>query len=58
MFVCPSVCPIRPLKQRAARLLLWAQRAGDIDRLLHGGRRNSTAQHGPQQQMRAVPIFS
>jgi len=31
---------------------------GDIDRLLHGGRRNSTAQHGPQQQMRAVPIFS
>jgi len=54
MFVCPSVCPIRPVKQRAARLLLWAQRAGDIDRLLHGGRRNSTTQHGPQQQMRRL----
>jgi len=28
-----SVCPIRPLQQRAAGLLLWA---ADIDRLLHG----------------------
>jgi len=34
--VRPSVCPIHPLQQRAAGLLLWAMRAGDIDRLLHG----------------------
>ena len=35
--VCPSVCPIyRPLQQRAAGLLLWVPRTGDIDRLLHG----------------------
>jgi len=44
--VCVSVrlsfCPIRPLQQRAAGLLLWARRAGDIDRLLHGRRRSST----------------
>jgi len=44
----PSVCDpfdgsvIRPLQQRAAGLLLWAQQLGDIDRLLHG-RRRSTA---------------
>jgi len=32
-----SVRPVdRPLQQRAAGLLLWAPRAGDIDRLLHG----------------------
>jgi len=36
VYVCqtsvrPSVCPIRP-----PGLLLWARRAGDIDRLLHG----------------------
>ena len=32
-----SVCPIcQPLQQRAVGLLLWAPRAGDIDRLLHG----------------------
>jgi len=31
--VCPAVCPIRPLQQRAAGLLLWARRIGDIDRL-------------------------
>jgi len=31
--VCLSVCPIyRPLQQRAAGLLLWARRTGDIDR--------------------------
>ena len=36
--VRPSVCPIRPLQQSAAGLLLWARRAGDIDRLLHGRR--------------------
>ena len=44
--VCLSVCPIyQPLQQRAAGLLLWARRVGDIDRLLHG--------RAPQ-QMRAV----
>jgi len=53
-----SVCPIRPLQQRAAGLLLWARRAGDIDRLLHGRRRSSTGpQHGEPQKMRAVPLF-
>jgi len=32
-----SLCPVyRPLQQRAAGLLLGAQQAGDIDRLLHG----------------------
>ena len=31
--VPPSVCPIRPLQQRAAGLLLWARR---VDRSLHG----------------------
>ena len=36
-----SVCPIRLLQQRAAGLLLWVRRVGDIDRLL--------------QQWRAVP---
>jgi len=56
--VRPSVCPIRPLQQRAAGLLLWARRAGDIDRLLHGRRRSSTGpQHGEPQMMRAVPLF-
>ena len=34
--VCPSVSSIRPLLQRAAGLLLWARRVGDIDQLLHG----------------------
>jgi len=32
--VRPSVCSIRPLQHRAAGLLLWARRAGVIDRLL------------------------
>jgi len=37
--VRPSACPIyRPLQQRAAGLLLWAQRARNIDRLLHSRR--------------------
>jgi len=49
---CPSVRPIYLMQQRAAGLLLWARRIGDIDRLLHGRRRSSTE---PQQQMRAVP---
>jgi len=30
----PSVCPIRLLQQRAAGLLPWVLRAGDIDQLL------------------------
>jgi len=36
----PSVCLFiyRPLQQRAAGLLLWTRRPGDIDRLLHGRR--------------------
>jgi len=55
---CPSVCPIRPLQQRATGLLLWARRVEDIDRMLHGRRRSSTGpQHGMWQQMRAVPCF-
>jgi len=37
-----SVCPIRPLQQRAAGLLLWARRVGDIDRLMHGRRSSSS----------------
>ena len=52
----PSVCPIHPLQQRAAGLLLWARRVGDIDRLLHGQHHSSMEpQHGAQQQMRVVP---
>jgi len=31
---CPSVCPVSPLQQRVAGLLLSARRVGDIDRLL------------------------
>jgi len=47
--VCPSVCPISPLKQRAEGLLLWARWIGAIDRLLHDRRRSSTMpQHGAQ----------
>jgi len=38
----PSVCPIRPLQQRAAGLLLWVRQLADVDRLLHGRRRSST----------------
>jgi len=39
-----SVCPIiRPPHATAAGLLLWARRAGDIDRLLHGRRPAATA---------------
>jgi len=40
--MCPSVCPsvclsyLAPQPRRAAGLLLWAQRAADIDRLLRG----------------------
>ena len=37
----PSVCPIRPLQQHAAGLLLWAQPAGDVDQLLHGAQQCS-----------------
>jgi len=35
--VCTSICPSQPAAA-AAGLLLWAQRAGDIDRLLQGRR--------------------
>jgi len=50
--VCLYADPIRSLQQRAAGLLLWARRVGDIDRLLHGRRRGSMEpQHGAQQQM-------
>jgi len=50
--VCLYADPIRSLQQRAAGLLLWARRVGDIDRLLHGPRRGSMEpQHGAQQQM-------
>jgi len=35
MVQCPSVCPIRPLQQRAAGFLLWARRVRDTARLLH-----------------------
>ena len=56
---CPSVCPTCRLQQRAASLLLWARRVGDIDRLLHGRRRSRSTgpQHGALQRMRAVPRF-
>jgi len=44
-----------------AGLLLWATRAGDIDRLLHGALQQARPpfdpypqQHGAQQQMQAV----
>ena len=36
LFVCLSVCPIRPPHAAAASLLLWARQPVDIDRLLHG----------------------
>jgi len=53
-----SVCPIRPLQQHAAGLLLWAQLAGDIDRLLHVWCRSSTEpRQCMQQEMRAVPLL-
>ena len=34
MMRCPSVCPIHPLQQHVAGLLLWAQWAEDVDRWL------------------------
>ena len=45
-----SVCPVLPPHAAAAGLLLWARRAGDIDRLLHG-RRSAASCSG---RMRAV----
>jgi len=51
MSVCGlSVCPVLPPHAAAAGLLLWARRAGDIDRLLHG-RRSAASCSG---RMRAV----
>jgi len=44
--VRPSVCLIRPLQQRAAGLLLWARRVGDIDRLAPQQHEAGTANAG------------
>jgi len=44
--VCQSVCLSRLAPRRAAGLLLWARRPGDIDRLLHVRRSAAAA---PQQ---------
>jgi len=44
--VCLSVClSVRPSNYTAAAasLLLWARRAGDIDRLLHSRRSNASS---------------
>jgi len=42
--ICPSVCPIiRSPHAAAVGLLLWARRAGDIGRLLHGRQAVATA---------------
>jgi len=49
------VCPICPLQQRAAGLLLWARWVGDIDRVLHDRHRSSMGpQHGTQQLVSAI----
>jgi len=52
-----SACPIMWLLHGAvAVLLLWTQQAEDTDQLLHSRRSAvAAAQHGLQQQMRAVP---
>ena len=51
--VCLSVRLSHPAEHAAAAgLLLWARRAGDIDRLLHGRRSAAAAPHGV---MRTVP---
>jgi len=44
------------MQQRGTGLLLWARRAEDIDRLLHGRGPGATApqQHAGKQHMRAV----
>ena len=60
---CSSVCPspflsnIALQTRRAAGLLLWARCAGDIDQLLHGLRRSSTAVSSKGEQCR-VYIFT
>jgi len=41
------------LQQRVAGLLLCARRVEDVDRLMHAGAK----QHSAQQQMRAMPRF-
>jgi len=49
--VRPSVpCSYRSVLLLAAGLLLWVWRAGDIDRLLHGLRRSSTAVSSKREQ--------
>jgi len=49
LVVRPSVCLFVAPHDAAAGLLLWARRAGDIDRLLHGRRSTAAA----SQQRRA-----
>jgi len=51
---CPSVCLSHSSKPTAACLLLWARRAGDIDRLLHG--RCSAAAAGEYGQCHVVSV--
>jgi len=47
---------MRPPHTAAVGLLLWAQRPGDIYRLLHSWQSAAAApQHGAQQHMRALP---
>jgi len=41
-----SVRPVRPPHADVAGLLLWARRAADIDRLLHGRRAAATPRGG------------
>ena len=53
LYNCPSLCPIRPLQQLAAGLLLRARRQ-EIDRLIEvvAGRRGSTARNSKCEQCR------
>ena len=51
---CPSVCLSHSSKPTTACLLLWARRAGDIDRLLHG--RCSAAAAGEYGQYHVVSV--
>jgi len=51
--VRPFARLIRPPHHAAAGLLLWARRAGDIDRLLHGRRSAAAA---PQQMRAVLPV--
>jgi len=46
------------MQQRAAGLLLWAQQAGDSDRLLHWRSAAVALQHGTRQQSQQCHIDS